>query len=115
MNKQELKEELAIECTTIDRNGSVIIDKTPAEMIDWVYNIIQQSIAEHEAKRKVIKAKAMRKKGTNLWYRDSKRAKPTEFISKVYPLNYNHAFAPYDSELVDIEIRVVEPEEGGQG
>ena len=53
-----------------------------------------------------ITCRALRKKGTDLWYRDSKRAKPTEGLSKVYPVNYNHAFAPYDAELVEIECRV---------
>ena len=56
--------------------------------------------------------RALRKRGTNLWYRDSKRAKPTEGLSKVYPVDYNHAFVPYDAELVEIECRVIKTIEG---
>jgi len=115
MNKQELKEKLAIECTTIDRFGAVVIDKTPAEMIDWVYNIMQEAIADHEEKQNVIKVKALRKKGTDKWfhYLDEYHSYVALDTFKqtgqgMIDAQNIHPFPP-DAELVDIEIRIVEP------
>ena len=38
MTKEQLKEQFAVECTTLDKNGYTCVKGTPMDIIDWIAN-----------------------------------------------------------------------------
>ena len=81
------------------------------EQLDSIYDKITSELA------KGIKAKALRKKGTDdRWYwvfwGDDKREYVEESTVETYPLTYDFYDIPQNAELIDITIIIHEPKEG---
>ena len=96
------------------------------EILNWIFkskdgaswNEVFEMLNEFERICKdedhVIKAKALRKKGTDEWYFDfideiHKDKSWIGLIQSIMTANYYKGHLPPDAKLVDIEIRVIEP------
>lgn len=75
-------------------------------------SVIAEAIKEHEASKKVIKCKALRKKGTREWYNLDGQMMliPELYLSQttMREIREDYINVPTDAELVDIEIIVKE-------
>ena len=92
-------------------NGYVM---TRADMELFLKLAREEAISEHEASKKVIKAKALRKKGTALWY---ELLEDLSWVEVDTPNTWTEnddilLITPYDGEVVDVEIII---KEGGEG
>ena len=105
----------------IDKWEYLIPEFYHVELAEDLDSVIQQAIAEHQAGKTVIKAKALRKKGTDKWYVAYESGKipnqETLYFNETRSINgaaHNYDFwyksqnfyPPADAELIDIEIIV---------
>lgn len=105
----------------IDKWEYLIPEFYHVELAEDLDSVIQQAIAEHEASKTVIKAKALRKKGTDKWYQidyvaldDGNFPFGTRRLPDLWHDEYRkdgigfvaESNLPSDAELIDIEIIV---------
>ena len=119
MTKEELKSSL--ESFFVSKYGLPKNQHLPLNFDLMLSSVISQAIAEHEASKTVIKAKALRKKGTDKWYQidyvaldDGNFPFRTRRLPDLWHDEYRkdgigfvaESNLPSDAELIDIEIIV---------
>lgn len=129
MTKEEIKKQISdssIQVQLYGNDGQEVVkgNKAKEHLIKWIYEWIDEAIAEHEAGKTVIKAKALRKKGTDKWYVAYESGKipnqETLYFNETRSINgaaHNYDFwyksqnfyPPADAELIDIEITIPKP------